>query len=219
MKLITAFAAAVLSASAASAVTVSSTPGAPDPALPIGQSVVWDFDGTQAAGFSWSGAITTVTGSVSGVRAAPAGTAAGTNYGLITSVNPPSIATLSTPDLKSISFYWGSIDTYNFVDVLGAGGVTLLSIDGTDIFNPANGNQIAANTNRRVNFLAGTDQVITGLRLSATGVAFEFDTFAAELAGGGTGNAVPEPSTWAMLIAGFGLVGATRRRRNIVVSA
>lgn len=41
---------------------------------------------------------------------------------------------------------------------------------------------------------------------------------AGDLAGGGTG-AVPEPTTWAMLIAGFGMVGATSRRRRNVVAA
>jgi hypothetical protein len=30
--------------------------------------------------------------------------------------------------------------------------------------------------------------------------------------------AVPEPGTWAMLIAGFGLVGATQRRRRAVIA-
>ena len=32
-------------------------------------------------------------------------------------------------------------------------------------------------------------------------------------------GAVPEPATWAMLIAGFGLIGAAMRRRRISVSA
>jgi hypothetical protein len=31
--------------------------------------------------------------------------------------------------------------------------------------------------------------------------------------------AVPEPASWAMLIAGFGLVGAAARRRRTVVAA
>ena len=35
----------------------------------------------------------------------------------------------------------------------------------------------------------------------------------------GTFNVVPEPGTWAMLIAGFGMVGAARRRRRTVVAA
>jgi hypothetical protein len=30
--------------------------------------------------------------------------------------------------------------------------------------------------------------------------------------------AVPEPSSWAMLIAGFGLVGATARRRRAITA-
>ena len=33
-----------------------------------------------------------------------------------------------------------------------------------------------------------------------------------------TANAVPEPTSWAMLIAGFGLVGATLRRRRAAVA-
>jgi len=35
----------------------------------------------------------------------------------------------------------------------------------------------------------------------------------------GPGGAVPEPASWAMLIAGFGLVGATMRRRRTMVAA
>ena len=32
-------------------------------------------------------------------------------------------------------------------------------------------------------------------------------------------SAIPEPASWAMLIAGFGLIGMTQRRRNLVVAA
>lgn len=40
------------------------------------------------------------------------------------------------------------------------------------------------------------------------------------VAEGGSTGAVPEPATWAMLIAGFGMVGATsRRRRNVLATA
>jgi hypothetical protein len=41
------------------------------------------------------------------------------------------------------------------------------------------------------------------------------------LPGIGDPNAVPEPASWAMLMAGFGLIGATMRRRksaNVVAS-
>jgi hypothetical protein len=35
----------------------------------------------------------------------------------------------------------------------------------------------------------------------------------------GTLPVIPEPHTWAMLIAGFGLVGAVMRRRRLAVAA
>lgn len=43
-------------------------------------------------------------------------------------------------------------------------------------------------------------------------------TISALEAGGGSGNTVPEPSTWAMLVIGFGLVGVTIRRRKPAVA-
>src|SRR5207237_4767895 len=109
------------------------------------------------------------------------------------------IATLSTLDLKAVSFYWGSIDSYNSVDVLGANGVTLLTLGGS-AFSPANGDQGASVTNQRIFFTAQGDEVITGLRFKATGVAFEIDDVAGQLAGNGTGSDVPETATWAMML-------------------
>jgi hypothetical protein len=35
----------------------------------------------------------------------------------------------------------------------------------------------------------------------------------------GTFTAVPEPASWAMLIAGFGLTGAVMRRRRMALAA
>lgn len=51
---------------------------------------------------------------------------------------------------------------------------------------------------------------VTGLLITTDdGAGVAYDNFSFDLAG-----AVPEPSTWAMLIAGFGLVGVSARRRN-----
>jgi hypothetical protein len=77
---------------------------------------------------------------------------------------------------------------------------------------PANGDRGAAITNRRLFITAGPNEVIRGLRFRSTGIAYEFDSIAAA--------AVPEPQTWMMLLAGFGMVGfAVRRRQTQVVAA
>jgi hypothetical protein len=186
-------------------VNFTSMMGAPDPGPFAGQMIVEDFTNPLPAGYSWSGSLLTAIGS-SPAAAAPAGNL--TRYGYVTgSVASPGVATLDTPSLKSISFYWGSIDLYNKVEVLGAGGEVLFTVMGGD-FSAADGNRLAPGTNRRVSFNKGTGPAISGLRVTTTGIAFEFDDFAAA--------AVPEPATWAMLIAGFGLVGfAMRRQRGI----
>jgi hypothetical protein len=44
-------------------------------------------------------------------------------------------------------------------------------------------------------------------------VVFDDITFGSDVPGGG--GVVPEPATWAMMIAGFGLVGAAMRRRRV----
>jgi hypothetical protein len=46
-------------------------------------------------------------------------------------------------------------------------------------------------------------------------VAPEFSFFGRDALSIGT---IPEPSSWAMLIAGFGLVGATLRRRRVIAA-
>lgn len=209
LKLIAA-AAALMATSAAMAVTVNSLPGSPDPGPFAGQTLVVTFDAPNAPGYSFSGGLQTSPVSIPNQAAAPADDM--TTFGYVSSANMPASATLSTPNLRSISFYWGSVDNFNFVDVLGAGGVLLTTVSGSAI-PPANGDQSQPFTNRRVNFTADTGEVITGLRLRSEGVAFEFDDFAAT-------TAVPEPASWALLIAGFGMVGvAARRRRGVSVTA
>jgi hypothetical protein len=206
MKIIGAAVAAILAASAANAVTYTSTAGAPDPGPGPGQTVVVDFDGPNAAGYTWSAGTIASSPVTIGGAAAPAGDI--TTFGYVSTAFANSFATLSTPNIKSISLYWGSIDTYNHLDVLGAGGAVLFTVEGS-LLPPANGDQGAAITNRRVFIKAGLGETITGLKFRTDGVAFEFDNIA---------TAVPEPQQWALLIAGFGLVGAAARRRRGITS-
>lgn len=208
MRIMLGLAAGLLFGGAAQAVTFTSVPGAPDPGIPAGHMLVVDFDNPNAAGYTWSGGIATALGT-SPAAATPAGNT--TVYGFVSSARTPNNATLSTPNLKAISFSWGSIDTYNRVDVLGAGGTILHTVFGGD-FSVADGNRLQPGTNRRVTFTWDGTNAITGLKMTSTGVAFEFDDFGASV--------VPEPATWAMLIAGFGMVGfAARRRRGTAAHA
>jgi hypothetical protein len=74
--------------------------------------------------------------------------------------------------------------------------------------------------------------LLTGVSYFAVATGFgnsDFGTYTLTVRGPGTvtffpddggGGVIPEPATWAMLIAGFGLVGASlRRRRRSTVSA
>ena len=206
-------AAVLVSATAGHALTYTVTPGAPDPGFAVGQLSLVDFNtNVLPAGFTLTGGYGYRTGSTS-EAAAPAGDT--TQYLYVSSALSPNNATRTSPyALSSVSFYWGSIDTYNSVTVLGANGTSLGTFGGS-LFPPANGDQGASTSNERVNFTAGPGEAITGLRFASTGVAFEVDSVAGSPLGGisGTG-AVPEPATWAMMLVGLGAVGVGVRRRN-----
>ncbi|MBK6414314.1 PEPxxWA-CTERM sorting domain-containing protein [Sphingopyxis sp.] len=126
--------------------------------------------------------------------------------------SPGNMDLSSFGNISNISFIWGSVDGYNLLEFLDAGGNVLASFTGADVFNPANGNQTDPNTNPvvRFNLTDGDQTAFTTLRLSSTSNAFETDNFAI--------NAVPEPATWALMMIGFAAVGFGMRRRRPQVS-
>lgn len=205
---------AAIAAPSSAAVVISNVlSSAGDPAtdpgfLSLGQTLIYDFDGTNPAPGAIVGdyAIATAPGT-EGVTAAPSGTAAGTNYLTVPIAQSSGSATLDLGgEFRTLSFYWGSVDTYNTITLFQADGSST-SFAGGDIgfgVDP-DGNQTDNNSNVRVNFSA-TGRGITSVRFDSTQYAFESDTFA--------GAAVPEPAAWAMMIAGFGIVGAATRRRT-----
>lgn len=182
-----------------------------DPGVPAGLTTVVTFDEAVLP----AGIVNTKTGnvytgplSVGGQYAAPAGTT--TNYQAVQKNGSSLFDFTDYYDdgraLGRFSLYWGSIDLYNTLSFLKADGTLVRSFTGFD-FPPANGNQPANTTNRRITFGFSQADAITQVKFQSSQNAFEFDTLAIA--------AVPEPASWAMLIAGFGLVGATlRRRRN-----
>ncbi|KQU52946.1 hypothetical protein ASG67_08730 [Sphingomonas sp. Leaf339] len=118
----------------------------------------------------------------------------------------------SALSFESVSFFLGSIDTFNTVSLLNAAGNVIQSFTGSDFIVPANGNQDLPSTNRRVTLVATAgEQRISGVRFSSGVNALEVDNVV---------FAVPEPTTWALMLLGFGMVGAATRyrRRKIAVA-
>lgn len=196
----------------ATAATYTTTFGAPDPGPGLGETIPVNFDDPLPGGYSLTGHYGYATGTHTGMGA-PAGD--DTQYLYTSPTISDGVATLSTLDLSTVSFYWGSIDDYNKVELLGTGGTTLLTVKGSDL-SPANGNQGTPHTNQRIYFTAGAGETITSLRFTATGIAYEIDDVAGTLKDSGNPSTVPEPATWGLMIVGFGMVGVGARRRRSV---
>jgi len=200
--------ATLLSGTAFAATTITATPLQVDAA----GAVVVDFNGALPAGYTLSGSYSYATGTTPNLQAAPAGDA--TQYLVVPQDGSVSgfADLLGTTGYDTVSFYWGSIDTYNSVQFLDAAGNVFGDVYAGSypgIADPtADGGQAGPGTNRRITFTQGAgDPLIYGLRFTNNGQrAFELDNVAF--------GAVPEPATWAMLIAGFGLVGGAMRRRR-----
>ena len=199
---------AATAAISAQAVTFTSAPGAPDPGPAAGQTNLINFDAALPAGVTLTGNYALVTGTVAGQYAAPAGDT--TRYLVI-----PGNGTNGTADLQfgniygpvtSLSFYLGSIDTYNTISFLNGNSVIAGGTFTGGQFPPAVGDQASAGSNRRIFFTFAPSEMVTGIRFASSNIALEVDSIA--IAG------VPEPRTWAMLILGFGMVGAAMRRRH-----
>ncbi len=86
--------------------------------------------------------------------------------------------------------YWGSIDTYNFIDFY-AGNTLLKTFGGADVSTTAKGSWTGASDNVYVNFLAGANETFDKVVLRSNGIAFESDNHAYREASA----AVPEPFT------------------------
>lgn len=100
-------------------------------------------------------------------------------------------------------FLWGSPDNYNTFIVTT--NLATQEYTGALISNPADGNRLISGF---ANFTAGAGEVITSVKWQSGSNAFESDNHAVV--------AVPEPETYALMLAGLAAVGFVARRRRPV---
>lgn len=203
---------ATVATPASAARIIGNTPGSTAAyAAPTGDAIT--FDGTLPTTFSYSFLEAgIVTGDAINRYAAPAFGPAGTAYLAVLNGGSASMVSSTAKAYDSVSFFLGSIDAYNVVEVLSATGSVISRFTGTDFVANANGNQDLPNTNRRITIGRDVNDVaIGGIRFLSNGNSLEVDNVV---------FAVPEPSTWAMMFLGFGMIGtaARYRRRNRNVS-
>jgi len=123
---------------------------------------------------------------------------------------PANTATLTFAGagVSYISFLWGSPDTYNTLTVNSTGGGSqTFTATGTGFgaaFPVTNGDQ---SFNQSVQFTALGASLITSLVFTSTGDAFEVGRFTVQ-------SPIPEPETYALILAGLGALGFIARRRR-----
>ena len=207
---LSAVAAVSFSASAQAAVFITTEAGAPDVGPAAAETRVITFDSGLESGVTLTGTGgQLVTGNKASRYAAPAGDdtqylAVGSGSGTSAFLNFTSF--LNFQDVSQFSFYWGSIDLYNTVQLVDRLGNVFYSLSGGQL-PPATGDQVSGQTNRRVTFnLTGAERELGGLRFISTSPAFELDTISFAV--------VPEPATWGLMILGFGAVGYALRRKR-----
>lgn len=196
---VAALAMSILAGGSAQALTVIAVDN--DVPVPSDQQLAVDFDGYVAPGFNlvlagpaaiYDGAM----GLVEGVAAPPPGT--DSHY---LAIQQGGSATLFTPTIRKLSVYIGSPDSFNTIRFIGLDGFDK-TLTGAELAAGAfNGDQ---SVGRRMIYDFG-DARVNQVVFGSNGSSFELDNVAVGL--------VPEPGSWALMIVGMGLLGATLRRR------
>lgn len=122
----------------------------------------------------------------------------------------PAVLRFQTP-VNYLSFLWGSPDTYNTLEITSTTGTYDFTVNSLG-FAVTDGNQ---SFSQYVQFVTNPGETILSASFANSPAqdAFETANFSIDAAGGAVG-AVPEASTWAMMIFGFTGIGLLARRRS-----
>jgi hypothetical protein len=195
------------------------TPPGPPPAVPAGESLVTDF----STGAGLTGAYLLVTGRIPNEAAQPAYTATSGDKSQYLAVLGGDAATLTLPSpTEAISIYIGSLDAYNSVSFFD-GATEVDSYTGKQLsvpFTTAEDNQRQIGqlnsdlSNGRFYFTFSNP--VTSIEFASGKDSFEIAQVADvpySVGAPSFPSAVPEPSTWAMMLLGFAGLGFTGYRR------
>lgn len=134
----------------------------------------------------------------------PTSVPSGTSY--LSVLGGGSVTYTFAAPVGGVQFDWGSVDTYNTVTLLSAAG-NFVIVPGTTpniLFPTTNGDQGFSGSGL---FTAlGNGVTFTGITFASSSNSLEVDNLAT--------SAVPEPASWAMMLAGFGMLGMGLRRRG-----
>lgn len=213
-------AALALMANSANAAVMLDGSSAYDAALASGQTTVVNFDAPNAAGYTFEESLSgLIYNGADGLHlniAAPPATGPMTaDQTMYMALQRGYVATLDTPFLKSLSIFIGSLDPSNSITFNGLGGFTQTFL-GSDLFDPAQGNQTNSDNNRRFYFSFDPSDKVNQIVFTSGVNSLEFDNIGALASG------VPEPATWAMMLLGFGGIGFMLRngkRRELGLKA
>ncbi len=164
--------------------------------------------GTPNSGGTLSGAVsaTIVGGSVLAADSPPFAddVAPGSNYLTAGPVaGSPATLTFSGAGVDYVSFLWGSPDLFNSLTVNSTGSAGQVFTANSLGFPVTNGDQ---SFNQSVQFTALAGAKITSLVFSSTDNAFVSANFSI--------TPIPEPETYALMMAGLGVMGFVARRRR-----
>lgn len=112
-------------------------------------------------------------------------------------------ATVDLGGVSSFSFVWGSPDYHNSIEIHTSAGIELF--DGSDLSSLFGTGINGDNTDTGLFTISATDGAsLDQIVFRSSGVAFEL----------AVANPVPEPETYAMMLAGLAAMGFVARRRR-----